>query len=349
MMLTMLPKQEAKKRQRAFTLIELLGVIAIIAILIGLLLPAVQKVREAAARASCQNNLKQIGLAGMNYESANGKFPSGIIISPNAQNNGWVSDPPYAGPYTSVLTSLLPYVEQNNVFNLIPQSYFDPKGTQIAWAYAVPPYDYQSGVPGSQINGTGFLPLYNSRIKTFICPSSTQYGAVSGGIIDAYWTEPGYIWIDYVYDVPRFGHELGRSSYLGCAGYIGDDPRPANGQYKGIYYRNSQTTFADITDGTSNTIAFGETLAGTSKGTKDFELTWGGAGSMPTAWGLAPIYGPNRNDNEWYQFSSRHTSGVQFAFADGSVRNIQRSANRNVYIYASGMADGKVIDYSQLE
>src|SRR5260370_19597037 len=145
-------------RRRAFTLIELLVVIAIIAILIGLLLPAVQKIREAAARMQCQNNLHQIALASHNYESTFQSFPPGLNVSPNVVGNQWVSAPPYAGPYVGVLAYLLPYIEQGNVYNEIPSAIFNPNTTLWAWAYSYAPFDYNDpAVPASQVNGTGYL------------------------------------------------------------------------------------------------------------------------------------------------------------------------------------------------
>jgi prepilin-type N-terminal cleavage/methylation domain-containing protein/prepilin-type processing-associated H-X9-DG protein len=329
-------------RRPAFTLIELLVVIAIIAILIGLLLPAVQKVREAAARMSCLNNLKQIGLSAMNYESAYGVLPPGVNLSPNANNganSGYVAGPPYAGPYTGVLVYLLPFMEQQNTYNLIPQSYLLLNTTQGAWAYNTPPY---SG--DGNHTGYGFIPAY-THIKSYLCPSdSADTTTPASGIVDAYFTEPGYIYIDYVYDgsffTNQWGGEWGRSNYIGCGGYLGP-----NGPYEGIYYANSQTKIVAITDGTSQTIAFGESLFGTATGARDFVCTWFGAGSMPTAWGLSTT-------PDWYQFSSRHIGIVNFAFADGSVRPItiasSPSGGATMFYYAGGFNDGNPINWSQL-
>jgi prepilin-type N-terminal cleavage/methylation domain-containing protein/prepilin-type processing-associated H-X9-DG protein len=337
-----------------FTLIELLVVIAIIAILIGLLLPAVQKVREAAARMSCQNNLKQIGLAAFNYESAYGKFPPGVCISPNSPGNSWTFGPPFAGPYTGVLAYLLPFIEQQNIYNLVPLMYFDTKGPALAWAYAVGPFDYQLGWSPQNGTGTGFLGG-QPHIKIYECPSDNVYGPLGTnpvhgygpGLIDAYWMDGGSIWIDYL-PIPTSGGPIpfGRGNYIGSAGRLGDNADGSGNEgpdvYKGIYNRNSTTKIAQISDGTSNTIAFGETLAGSSPGIRDFALCWFGAGSMPTAWGLS-------NTPEWYQFSSKHAGNiVQFAFADGSVRPITTASNRSIYLAASGMQDGIVVDFTAL-
>src|SRR5579871_3880261 len=108
-------------RTRAFTLIELLVVIAIIAVLIGQLLPAIQKVRAAAARISCTNNLKQLGLAMHNFHNANNRFPPGYNYDPNGKSNAAtviaLYGTPATGGYTDWCVELLPYVEQDNIYN----------------------------------------------------------------------------------------------------------------------------------------------------------------------------------------------------------------------------------------
>ena len=153
--------------RRGFTLIELLVVIAIIAILIGLLLPAVQKVREAAARMSCTNNLKQIGLALHNYDSSNGYLPPGIDMN----------------TYVGTLAYLLPYIEQGNIYAQIPTNLF-----------VLPP-----GASGGAWWGSAYG-IAQSRVKTFLCPSDSADSLTpTTGVMAYYYTTAGaldYGWFD---------------------------------------------------------------------------------------------------------------------------------------------------------
>jgi prepilin-type N-terminal cleavage/methylation domain-containing protein/prepilin-type processing-associated H-X9-DG protein len=359
-------------RRSAFTLIELLVVIAIIAILIGLLLPAVQKIREAAARMSCSNNLHQISLAAHNYASANGYLPPGNLVSPNSITLGYTTGKPYAGPYTGVLAFLLPYVEQDNVYKQIDPTLFQFNTTTGAWAYSTPPFDYQTpgGVGPNGANGTGYNHIADTHIKTYECPSDNPYARGSNGVVDAYFIIPppsssaGY-YIDYVYNWPKFGAELGASNYAANAGYQNTLVFP---QFAGPYSTNSKTKIEAISDGTSNTIAFGETLGGNGGSAApgyssgyDFRLAWMGGGAMCTKYGVQE---PGNSQGAW-TFSSRHSGVVNFGFCDGSVRPIRKNgisggypgtgntlvwpdAQYAAFQYAAGMADGYVNDFSVL-
>src|SRR5947209_5486876 len=144
------------RRQRGFTLIELLVVIAIIAVLIGLLLPAVQKVRGAAARISCANNLKQIALAAHNYEGSNGKFPPGL----NSVN--WLG----------VLAYLLPYVEQDNAFRLIPQNELNPATSTTPWWGSI-----------GRGSNAPMITAGRTNIKNYRCPADSPDNPATGVFI----------------------------------------------------------------------------------------------------------------------------------------------------------------------
>src|SRR5689334_5943769 len=157
-----------RNRRRAFTLIELLVVIAIIAILIGLLLPAVQKVREAAARAKCTNNLKQIALAYHNYHDASGKFPAAVMYQLGANTTG--TETVNFGPNWAVL--ILPHIEQGPLYSQAADSIARYMKT-----------------PGEQ----GWRSIRGARIPTYLCPSDT--GAETpfdGSVIGSGWARGNY-------------------------------------------------------------------------------------------------------------------------------------------------------------
>jgi prepilin-type N-terminal cleavage/methylation domain-containing protein/prepilin-type processing-associated H-X9-DG protein len=315
-----------------FTLIELLVVIAIIAILIGLLLPAVQKVREAAARTQCQNNIKQIALAAMNYESAYGILPPGNAMIP-VYGAGWAGS---QGSGIGTLTFLLPYVEQTAIYNQLPQTMFTyppvlPAGTFWWGGIYNPAYT-----------------LSQSMIKTFMCPSDgTSTSPTTGIFALLYVTGSSYGFEGVYFQEP--GVTVAPGNYASNAGTIANPPNDTfYGPLCGPYFTDSRTKIAFITDGTSNTIGFGETLANSDQGQRIYSSSWMGGTNMPTYWGLP-------DPGAWYTFSSFHTGIINFAFCDGSVRPIRKgiattpfASDWYAFNWAAGMQDGGIVNYSLL-
>jgi prepilin-type N-terminal cleavage/methylation domain-containing protein/prepilin-type processing-associated H-X9-DG protein len=322
-------------RRHAFTLIELLVVIAIIAVLIGLLLPAVQKVREAAARMACQNNLKQITLATVNYESANGALPWNAITKNNSQ---WPYIPYVAGTVPtvgqqggtqgrcSVLVTILPYLEQENLAKL--------------WTYNV---DWSDPMNAA---------LLSQKVKTYLCPSGGgQTVSYSSNYITNYlppnqggtypttkisvtgWSAD-YAPITQVKTVKNSaGAEIGFANPNVTVPWAGDGS-------KGAMRQNGPTRILEIVDGTSATTLFSE-LYVVSAGTgvnwcdSDNRITVTG-----TDGGLCVLNCNTTNSGDVY---SRHPTGANVSFCDGSVRYVRKGVDLNILVALVTKAGGEVV------
>jgi len=334
------------RQRRAFTLIELLVVIAIIALLMALLLPAIQKVREAANKMLCASNLRQITIAAHNYHGDYFRLPPGYY-GPIPNETG-VNATGTNAQMWGLLTVLLPYLEADNVFKLLA----DPTSVSNTTAAQ---FDLKTAAWCWFLNTVNFN-VAQTKIKGYLCPSDTTYDAALGvGVLAHFYTNNTSLYRNSLFALPNTQpgvQNLGRSNYAGVMGAAGRGtqtiPIPGTNPpgfpvgtnlntYVGIMTNRSALTLGQITvqDGTSNTLMIGETTGGTDPALaqptiRHYENSWMAAGGLPTVAGLFPTTGSG-NQSPYYCFSSRHTSVVQFAFADGSTRGVRRG---NSYVTA---------------
>ena len=349
------------RRKFGFTLIELLVVIAIIAILIGLLLPAVQKVREAAARARCQNNLKQLALANHNYSDAYSKLPPGLVAvatTYDTSGDSFDGSPDQGGPRARRMAPdwawtafVLPYMEQSGLHQSL----------------GVPSKEAMDAILDPAVRA-----LMGRPIASYICPSDakpsptadrfTRKDAGTFTLVDA--TGAGY------------NNVLALQNYVGNMGRGRDAITSSNADRwyqvnvglwtEGPFNVNSKTKLTAISDGTSNTILLGE---------RAWAYAAGGAEQISSAAALHVAistrnpsegagathalgiggnginYPYNNSTRSAGIFTSRHTGGATFALCDGSVRSISENIDHNtatggydsVFECLLGMADGQVV------
>jgi prepilin-type N-terminal cleavage/methylation domain-containing protein/prepilin-type processing-associated H-X9-DG protein len=317
----------ARKRTRsAFTLIELLVVIAIISVLIGLLLPAVQKVRDSAARMSCQNNMKQLGLAVHVYDNTYQKLP------PGAQGLMGPASAQYMG--TSWIVLILPNIEQGSIYD-----------------------QYKSSENYNSVTNTAVGTL---RVPTIFCPSgakvtsidstetgqqTTHYYAILGPGDATTTTTP-------FYPVSSIGTDGNVAMPMSTTTSTGQNATPG---MLAFYYSNLQAlgyvTMSDVVDGTSNTLMIGERSLTPLAGGNGGYISWvrgnkyDSASSTYLGCGAAknmtyPINStPNYTSGQLNDLSmgSNHTGGANFVLGDGSVRFISKDADINILRAASSI------------
>jgi prepilin-type N-terminal cleavage/methylation domain-containing protein/prepilin-type processing-associated H-X9-DG protein len=356
------------RRRGAFTLLELLVVVAIIGVLIGLLVPAVQRVREAAAGVTCSNNLKQFGLALHAFDSDHGYLPAGMVTELDIQDS-----------FHTAFTYLLPYIDQDNIykqFNFELQWYATANYTAVGQTAAI--FFCPSNRDASQMNLAPIIQQWNSQMPPVAgaCDYILCKGANAG-----------------LYYYPERVPAQVRGLFNITQANIADNP---GGQQTFRTTPRFRIHFTDIKDGLSSTIAIGEGAGGNpaypiedlkNPGQPVMEPFMNGPAIMEQAWAAASLSDPSHpwyasvfgvtaqfglapdprdepmnrrpgsptivgNDSSGYNLSGRdrvsgfrsmHSGGCYFLFADGSVHWLTQSIDPAVYRALSTYAGGEIV------
>jgi prepilin-type processing-associated H-X9-DG protein len=352
--------------RRAFSLTELICVLAIIVATIGLLLPAVQNAREAARRVNCQSNLRQLGIALAAHESSFKYLPPGTLGSRQewrvsmAEYPGWDINENskyflHNNQNTSWIVHVLPYFEQSSVSMRLPQICTSVQSTYQDYLLR----SSNSVLPRRLVDDPEVKVVSNLPLPLLFCPSDnlngeqilTTFCGSQPAFIDDFETD-GFIYSTVNYSMQG-------TNYAACSGASsgGFTSSAEIQQFAGVFACRTPTKNAHITDGLSNTVSIGETLGEISAGTRISLNPWVFAtmcrGRSDMKWMMtesARSPGLELIGDNWFNhqagFGSKHSTGANFLFSDGSIRMISRQIEVRTLYRLCGKSDHEIQDSS---